>query len=77
MNTSANPQNSPTTDELEFINQQSTSKYKKNKLEALSTLYDSQKSEFTKIFINHFAKLFNPVLLPSDPLYVYGGFDDE
>lgn len=73
VNHSKNPQNKPTTEELDYIDDQNATKYKKSKIEALEILYSSSHSEFTNAFINRFAVLFNPVLLPSDPLYVYGG----
>lgn len=72
-NQSANPQNAPTSDELPYINNQAVTKYGKSKLEALELLYDTQKSNHTKVFLERFKVLFNPVLLPSDPLYVYEG----
>ncbi len=76
-NHARNPQNKPTSEELEYVDDQNATKYKKSKLEALALLYVNQKDEYTNIFINRFKVLFNPVLMPSDPLYIYGGSEDE
>lgn len=72
-NHAMNPQNVPTTEEVGYINDQTAMKYGKSKIEALELLYDTQKSEYTKAFLDRFKVLFNPVLLPSDPLFIYGG----
>lgn len=76
-NHALNPQNQPTTEELDYINEQNVSKTKKAKIDALMAMYENQKASYTKDFIDKFKVLFNPILTISDPLYIYGKEEDE
>ena len=80
-NTALNPSSSPTVqtlEELEFINSQNTSKYRKSKLEALASLYTLIATDVTEEFIGKFKKLFITIVEPNYPLYyVTEGEEDD
>lgn len=62
-NQALNPSTAPSTstlEELPFIDQQNTTSYKRNKVEAYSLLMEILKSDVTTPFINAFQQLFNP-----------------
>lgn len=62
-NSALNPSTAPSTsaiEELPFINQQNTTSYKRNKIEAYGLLMDLLKNDITTPFINAFQHLFNP-----------------
>lgn len=62
-NQALNPGTAPSTDSLEeltYINQQNTTQYKRNKVEAYSLLLELLKNDVTTIFIDSFQVLFNP-----------------
>lgn len=64
-NTALNPGTSPSTDNLEelnFINSQNTTKYKKSKLEGLALLTDLIKSDVTEAFLRKFDSMFKTIL---------------
>lgn len=77
VNHARNPQNKPTNEELEYVDDQNTTKYRKSRMEALELMDEAAKSNGTNEFLARFKVLFNPVLMPSDPLYVYGMEDNE
>lgn len=71
-NSALNPGQLPTTqtlEELEYINQQNTTKYKKSKLEAYAALYPLIETDVTEEFIEKFKKLFITVVEPQLPLW--------
>jgi hypothetical protein len=71
-NTALNPGTEPSTqtiEELDYINQQNTTKYKKSKLEAYSNLYVLIETDITEEFIGKFKKLFIAVVEPDYPLW--------
>ena len=64
-----NPETTPATDdltEINYINDQNTSNYKKSKLEGLAILLDSLRDDVTSSYIDKFRKMFRQVvfLLP-------------
>lgn len=62
-NSALNPSTAPSTDSLEelnYINQQNTTQYKRNKVEAYSLLIELLKNDVTTDFIDAFQILFNP-----------------
>ena len=59
-----------TTEELEFINNQNTSRLKKGKLNAYNDLLLLLKTDVTKQFIDRFANLFKKFLYSRPTLYV-------
>lgn len=66
-NHSFNPSTAPSTgtlDELDTINDQNTTGYKKGKLEAYSQLWDMLATDVTKVFIDRFDNLFLKVVAP-------------
>lgn len=70
-NTAMNPGTEPTTstlNELDYINQQNTTNYKKGKLEAYSMLYEVVKNDVTQTFLVTFKKLFKQVVQKEQPL---------
>lgn len=70
-NHSYNPGTEPSTDtidELPTINEQNTTKYQKNILEAYSELYQLIETDVTEDFLDKFKKLFIQVLAPDMPL---------
>lgn len=80
-NTALNPSSIPTVqtlEELEFINSQNTSKYRKSKLEALASLYTLIATDVTEEFVGKFKKLFIIIVEPNYPLYyVTEGEEDD
>lgn len=71
-NSASNPGQMPTTqtlEELNYINEQNTTKYKKSKLEGYATLYSIIRTDVTEEFIRKFKKLFIKVVEPQEPLW--------
>lgn len=67
-----NPSTAPSTktlEELETINDQNTTNYKKSKLEGYSLLAELLKTDMTEKLLNRFKKLFIVVTAPDYPLY--------
>lgn len=67
-NQALNPQTAPTTDELDYINSQSTTGYKKGKLEAYENLMGLLATDVTEQFTARFKDLFLIVVQPERPL---------
>lgn len=71
-NAALNPSQAPSTqtlEELNYINSQNTTKYKKSKLEGYATLYALIETDVTEEFIGKFKKLFITVVEPEEPLW--------
>ena len=71
-NTALNPSGQPTTDtveELKYLNQQNTTKYKRSKLEAYGNLMALLETDVTEEFISKFKKLFITIVQPDYPLW--------
>ena len=72
-----NPSSEPSTDtteEISYINEQGTTKFKKGKLDAYSMLWNMIQSDVTEELLSKFMKLFNQFATPSRPtLYVTEG----
>lgn len=67
-----NPSTDPSVDsdnELNYINDQNVTKYKKSKLEAYATVMNLLKDDYTAEFINRFKKLFLTIVEPELPLW--------
>lgn len=67
-----NPNNSPSTqalEELDYINDQNTTNYKKSKLEGYGALLTLLETDVTKEFIDKFRPLFLKFVTPEYPLY--------
>ena len=74
-----NPETEPKTgdiDEIDYINEQNTTGYKKSVLEGLALLMDSLKNDVTDDYINKFRKLFKIVTYPERVLLYEEGEDD-
>lgn len=70
-NAAFNPSTAPTTgslEELEYINQQNTTGYKKSKVEAYSILWEALKSDVTGEFIKKFENCFKKFVRPEHPI---------
>lgn len=64
--------------ELEFINEQNTSNYKKNKLGAYAELLSLLKTNVSDVFLDRFRKLFKKFVAPEFPvLYVTDTEEEE
>lgn len=64
-NTALNPNTTPGTDtdnELNFINSQNVTKYKKSKLEGLAILSDLLKNDVTEEFLRRFDDFFKTII---------------
>lgn len=75
-----NPNQSPTTDTdgyLEFLNEQNVTKYKRNKLDAYTILWDLLKTDVTTDFINKFKKLFKTLVRPMRPTLFVTDVNEE
>lgn len=72
-NTALNPETAPSTgdlDELNYINSQNTTNYKKSKLEGLALLNQLLVTDVSNEFLNKFQKLFIKVLVGNSKYYV-------
>lgn len=69
MNTAANPSTTPTTEEIEQINEQITNTSKRAVADAYDMLYSSLKDNLTGAFMDKFKPLFLTVVLPEYPLW--------
>lgn len=66
-----NPGTDPSTSstsELDYINDQNTSTYKKGKVEAYALLWDMLRTDVTEAFLKQFLKCFKLVVRPEEPL---------
>ncbi|MBO7716251.1 MAG: hypothetical protein J6S85_21985 [Methanobrevibacter sp.] len=66
-----NPSTTPSTGsdtELDYINEQNTTNYKKSKLEAYQILWELIKFDVTEEFLDRFKKLFLVIVMPEEPL---------
>lgn len=75
-NSALNPSTSPSTqtlEELNYINSQNTTKYKKSKIEGYATLYALIETDVTEEFIGKFKKLFITIVEPELPLWYTQG----
>ncbi len=61
-NTALNPGTQPTQEELNYINSQNTTKYKKSKLEGLAILTDLMKNDVTETFLRRFDDFFKTII---------------
>lgn len=71
-NTALNPGTTPSPqalEELNFINSQNTTNYKKSKAEAWAMLLSLLETDVTEEFINKFKKLFITIVQPDYPLW--------
>lgn len=78
-NTALNPQTAPgtgTDTELDYINQQDVSKYRKSKMEGYELQWSLLATDVTEEFIARFSDLFLKVVAPQDPVK-YITEDDE
>lgn len=80
-NHALNPGTEPSTESLEqlsYINDQSTSNYRKSKMNAYMELWELLRSDITEIFLNKFLTCFKKFVSPEDPLsYVTEIVDEE
>lgn len=71
-NSALNPSQQPSTqtlEELNYIDSQNTTKYKKSKLEGYAALYALIETDVTEEFIGQFKKLFIIIVEPDLPLW--------
>lgn len=61
-NSAMNPGTAPTTEELNFINAQNTTKYKKSKLEGYILLSEVLKTDITDAFLRRFDDMFKTII---------------
>lgn len=76
-NSALNPGTTPTEDELNFINSQNTTKYKKSKLEGLALLNDLMQRDVTESFLRRFDDLFKTIIYRGRDLYYVTEGDEE
>lgn len=61
-NNALNPGTQPTQEELDYINSQSVTKYKKSKLEGIAILTDLMKNDVTETFLRRFDDFFKTII---------------
>lgn len=61
-NSAMNPGTAPTTEELNFVNAQNTTKYKKSKLEGYLLLAETLKADVTEAFLRRFDDMFKTII---------------
>lgn len=79
-NHSYNPSTLPSTaslEELETVNEQHTTQYKKNKLDAYTYLLGLLETDVTKYFIDTFARFFLKIVEPELPLWYKSENNDD
>lgn len=76
-NTALNPNNEPTTAELDYISSQNTSKSTMSDIDALNMQYVSLNDDLDRDYTDHFKFLFSKFLLPDVPLYLYDNEEDS
>lgn len=79
-NHSYNPSTAPSTDTLEelpTINEQTSTKYKKSKMDAYSNLMLLLEKDVTEDFLKRFKKLFLIVVEPQEPLWYVTDLEQE
>lgn len=79
-NSASNPSTEPTTetlDELQFINNQNVTRYKKTKIEGYALQWDMLSNDLTETFLGKFQQLFLQFVEPELPLWYTEGVDDE
>lgn len=75
-----NPSTAPSTSsltELTYINDQQTSSFKKNKLDAYTQQWDMLETDVTEDFLNKFKKCFKIFVSPEKPLLYVTDLDEE
>ena len=75
-----NPSTVPSTSsltELTYINDQQTSSFKKNKLDAYTQQWDMLETDVTEDFLNKFKKCFKNFVSPEKPLLYVTDLDEE
>ena len=75
-----NPSTAPSTSsltELTYINDQQTSSFKKNKLDAYTQQWDMLETDVTEEFLNKFKKCFKNFVSPEKPLLYVTDLDEE
>lgn len=76
-----NPETEPSTgdlDEINYVNEQNTTNYKKSKLEGLATLAEVLRDDVTSSYIDKFRKLFKQFVMPiPHAIYVEEEEDEE
>ena len=75
-----NPSTTPgtsTTEELNYINEQNTTNYKRNKLDAYGLLLELLRSDLTKQFMSKFKSLFLVIVTPEMPLWYVSNDTEE
>lgn len=78
-NRALNPGTAPSTSslsELSYINEQNTTSFKKNRLDAYGEIWELLKVDVTENFLNEFKKLFKLVVAPEQTL-LYVTYKDE
>lgn len=78
-NRASNPEQTPTTstmDELQFINDQNTQKFKRNKSQAYAELWTILRDDITEAFINKFSVCFQSIVA-GDYVWVEEEEEDE
>lgn len=79
-NTALNPETAPSTatlEELQYINQQNTSNYKKGKLDGYAILVALLEDDLTYKFLNKFQHCFKQFVAPEDPLLFVTEEDED
>lgn len=61
-NSAMNPGTQPTQEELDYINSQSVTKYKKSKLEGIALLTELMKQDVTERFLRRFDDFFKTII---------------
>lgn len=75
-NKALNPSTEPTTEELDYISEQNTTKYKKSKIEGYGLLMELLRRDVTEEFLKKFQNLFIKIVEPYSPLW-YTEEDEE
>lgn len=72
VNHALNPSTEPSTDAMEalpFINEQTASGFRKNRIDGYMELYEVLHDDFTERFLGRFRKLFISIVFPQAPLW--------
>lgn len=79
-NNALNPNTEPSdasNTELTYINSQNTTRRQMNRIDALMKKWDSLDTNLDSEYLDRFSKLFSKFASADNPLYTYGGYDNE
>lgn len=76
-NKALNPGTEPSTEELDYVSEQTVAKYARGKIESYAALNDILKADVSQTFVKQFKKYFLQIVMPERPLWYENTIDEE